>query len=292
MKAAIEKAGVLIEALPYIQSFRDKVVVVKYGGAAIHDAGRELANVLTSIAFMNQVRMWPVLVHGGGQFISQELQLQNIESRFIGGHRYTDERTMKVVERVLIEQVNVSLVKEINSLGGRAVGLHNRDHHYLHAKRMKTIEADGSSVDLGLVGELTEVDAEIIRDVCSRGAVPVIAPVATGPSGETLNVNADTAATTIAAQLKAEKVVFLTNVPGICTDPENPDTLRSTLTETEVEELIEQGVIKGGMLPKVKACITALDAGVKKAHVIDAGIAHSLLLEIFTDKGIGTQILK
>jgi len=292
MHEAIEKASVLIEALPYIQRFRDKIIVVKYGGAAMDNSGAELANVLTSIVFMNQVRMWPVLVHGGGPFISEELKRRGIESRFVHGHRYTDERTIEVVEEVLIGRVNVSLVAEINKLGGRAVGLHNRDHHYLHAVRLTMKAPDGSAIDLGLVGQLTEVDAEIIREVCARGAVPVIAPLATGPNGETLNVNADTAATTIAAQLKAEKIVFLTDVPGICTDPKDPGTLRSTLTEAEVEEMVKQGVISGGMLPKVKACIDALDGGVKKAHIIDAGIPHSLLLEIFTDKGIGTQIVK
>ena len=292
MKKAIEKASVLIEALPYIQSFRDKIIVVKYGGAAMDESGGELANVLTSIVFMNQVRMWPVLVHGGGPFISAEMDRRGIKPTFIHGHRYTDEETIKIVEEVLIGRVNASLVKEINRLGGRAVGLHNRDHHYLHASRMTMKAPDGTPIDLGLVGEVNEVDAEIIREVCANGAVPVIAPLATGPQGETLNVNADTAATTIAAQLKAEKVVFLTDVPGICMNPKDPSTLRSTVTEAEVEELIKQGVIKGGMLPKVNACISALDGGVHKAHIIDAGIPHSLLLEIFTNEGIGTQIVK
>lgn len=291
MQEAIRKASVLIEALPYIQRFRDKIVVVKYGGAAMKDSEQELANVLTSVVFMNQVRMLPVLVHGGGPLISAELKRRGIETRFVHGHRYTDEQTVAVVQEILIDRVNAALVAEINRLGGRAVGLHNRDHHYLHAERLK-IKEGTEEVDLGLVGRLTEVDAEIIRDVCQRGAVPVIAPLATGPHGETLNVNADTAATAIAAQLKAEKIVFLTDVPGICTNPADDTTLISTVTESQVEEMIRTGVIKGGMLPKVRACIEALDGGVRKAHIIDAGIPHSLLLEIFTDEGVGTQIVK
>jgi len=292
MKEAIEKAGVLIEALPYIQRFRDKIVVVKYGGSAMGSGEGDLANVLTSVVFMNQVRMCPVLVHGGGPFISKELKRRGLDSRFISGHRYTDEQTLRVVEDVLIDGVNASLVAEINRLGGRAMGLHNRAFHYLHAQRLALQDPDGAEIDLGLVGHLTDVDAEIIQEVCTRGAVPVIAPLATGPNGETLNVNADTAATFIAARLAAEKLVLLTDVPGICADPDNPDTLLSTLTEAEVEDLIEREAIRGGMLPKVRACIAALDGGVKKAHIIDASTPHSLLLEIFTDEGIGTQIVK
>ena len=291
MEKAMQKAAVLIEALPYIRAFHDKVIVVKYGGSAMDDA--ELENVLLSVAFMSQAGMLPVLVHGGGKYITEELERRGVKSRFIHGQRYTDEATLDIVEDVL-NRVNQKLVDTITGFGSKAVPLTNRTGHVLRAEPLTITAKDGPDrhgESLGFVGRLTGADAKRILAATDDHTVPVIAPLALGPQGETLNCNADSAAAIIAGEMKAEKFVLLTDVPGIMLpDAAGKPRLASTLSEREVERHIEQSHISGGMLPKVKACIRALDAGVRKAHIIDGRIPHALLLEIFTKSGVGTEI--
>ena len=294
MEEAIQKATVLIEALPYIRSFHDKVVVVKYGGSAMDDA--ELHKVLLSVAFMSQVGMRPVLVHGGGKFITAELGRQGIETKFVHGQRYTDETTLRVVQDVLINTVNRRLVEALLSFGSKAVSLTSYGHRYLEAERLTVTRADGPDqhgVSLGFVGRTTGADAATILKATEDHTVPVMAPLANGPDGEVLNCNADSAAATVAGAMKAEKLALLTDVPGIMIP--NAETgepeLASTMTGAEAEEHIQRGHISGGMTPKVKACIRALEAGVRKAHIVDGRVPHALLLEIFTQKGMGTEIL-
>ncbi len=293
MEDAIRKASVLIEALPYIREFHDAVVVVKYGGSAIDDD--ELHKVLLSVAFMSQVGMRPILVHGGGKFITQALKDRNIQSEFVHGHRVTTPEALEVVAEVLIDRVNRTLVQTILDFGSKAVSMTRHDKRYLTAERLTVTVEDGPDrhgESLGLVGRVTGADVEAILAATEDHTVPVLAPLATGPEGETLNCNADVAAAALAGAMKAEKLVFLTDVPGILAPgPDGSPQLRPTLTEEQVKELIKQGHISGGMLPKVKACIDALDAGVHKAHIIDGSIPHALLLEIFTQQGIGTQLL-
>jgi len=288
MKEAIEKAAILVEALPYIRSFHDTVIVVKYGGSTIDDDA--LHKVLLSVAFMSQVGMRPVLVHGGGRFITQALEQEGIESRFVHGQRVTDARTLPVVESVLVDRVNRKLVETILEFGSRAVSLTSRAARCVRAERMILSDPAGRAPDLGFVGRATGADAEAI--LTEDHTVPVIAPLATGPAGETLNCNADSVAAVVAGDLAAEKLVLLTDVPGILIPgPDGEPRLVPTATEPEVERWIAAGHIAGGMLPKVRACLEALAAGVRKAHIIDGSIPHALLLEIFTNEGIGTQIL-
>jgi len=291
LKEAIRKASVLIEALPYIHRFHDQIVVIKFGGSAM-DVGGDLDNVLLSVVFMSMVGMRPVLVHGGGPMISQAMRDRGKQPVFVHGRRVTDDDTLAIVEEVLIGKVNAALVEAIRNLDGKAVGVHNRNATYLHAEQLTFTDDEGQPYNLGHVGGVVGVDAPSIREILSQGAVPVIEPLGTSSSGQLMNVNADAAAGTVAAKLRARKIVFLTNVHGIMTRPDDPESLASTLTERQVQELIAAGVIAGGMLPKVAACIEALDAGVNKAHIIDGQLPHSLLLEIFTDQGVGTQILK
>lgn len=291
MEAAIKKAGVLIEALPYIQSFHNKIIVVKFGGSAM-DVGGDLSNLLTSLVFMSQVGMRPVLVHGGGPMISAEMKRRGKEPVFVKGRRVTDEETLEIAESVLIEQVNRELAESIWKLGGRSVGMHVRQHGCLYAQKLFLTDDDGVTFDLGFVGRVTSIDADRIRSFCDAGIVPVIAPLAKEDTGNTLNVNADSAASVVAAQLSAEKIVFVADVHGIMADPSDRNSLLSSANEEQIADLIERGVISGGMQPKVEACLEAIAAGVRKAHIIDGNIPHSLLLEIFTDKGIGTEIVR
>ncbi len=290
MEDAIAKARVLIEALPYVKRFAGRTFVVKIGGAAMTSAEGE--DSIQDLVFLQSVGIRSVIVHGGGPLISEELKRAGQESRFIQGHRYTDERTMQVVEKVLIGQVNVDIVNAVNTAGGRAQGLHRHFHNPLLGTKKTIRGSDGGEVDLGLVGDVTAVDIEGIRRVCDAGVAPVIAPVATGPNGEPLNVNADSAAGAIAGALKAEKLVFMTDTHGIRTDVDDEGSLASSLTGQEIKDLIEKGVISGGMLPKVAACLAALENGTNRAHIIDGRLPHSLLLEIFTDRGVGTMIVR
>jgi acetylglutamate kinase len=286
MQTVIEKAQVLIEALPYIREFEGKTVVIKYGGAAMLDPALR-ASTAQDVVLMRYVGMNPIVVHGGGPAINAMLKRLSITSRFTsGGLRVTDEATMEVVEMMLSGQVNKDIVNLMNQAGGEAVGLSGKDGKMLFARRVDTEDGE----DIGLVGQITSVDTKVIRAVCAAGMIPVIAPVATDREGRTWNVNADTAAGDIAAALEAEKLVFLTDTPGLLRDKDDPDSLIHRLHSRDVETLKKQGVISGGMSPKVDACLRALDAGVRRTHIIDGRTPHSLLLEIFTEKGLGTLV--
>jgi len=294
MEEAIRKAAALIEALPYIQSFRGKNFVVKFGGAAMEDPAT-LECVLDDVVFLQAVGIHPILVHGGGPEISREMKARNIQPKFIRGHRVTDQATLEIVRDVLANRVNAGICKHLEQLGGRPIAFADPARGLLKGcKRLARIEgADGKveEVDLGFVGEITGVDVPAFARAIEAGQVPIVASLALGERGEILNVNADIAAGHVAVALKAEKVVFLTDTPGIMTEPKNPKSFADTLTQKQIDDLILRGVIDGGMLPKVEACLTALRAGVRKTHIVDGRVKHSLLLEIFTDQGIGTQII-
>ncbi len=283
MEKAIEKAAVLIEALPYIKSFHHKIVVVKLGGAAITEE-RVLHSLVHDVVFMEQVGMYPVIVHGGGPRISAAMKEAGLKPRFVDGQRYTDEKTLDIVARVLVSEISADIVKRIKATGGVAVAVNGRDSFFLRAARRP-------GTDLGLVGEITEVDGELAGRMLTGDIIPVVAPLARGAGGELYNVNADLAAARVAQELGAEKLVFLSDVPGILANREDPESLLSTVTAAEVRKLIAGGGIEGGMLPKVEAGLRSLAAGVNKVHMISGLVPHSLLLEIFTDRGVGTQMV-
>lgn len=287
MEEMIKKADVLIEALPYIQSFYDKTIVIKYGGAVLTDTVVR-RNVLEDIVFMSYVGMRPVLVHGGGPYISRRLEEMGKEPRFVKGFRVTDEETIEVVEEELAK-VNREIVREIISLGGSAISLSGKEDHLVEVK--KHAEIDGE--DIGFVGEITKVNGDVIQRMITSDIIPVISPIGIGAKdGFTYNVNADQASAEIARSLAALKLVLLTNVSGVYRDFKDPESVISHITIADVEELMEKKIISGGMIPKLKACVRSLEKGVKKVHIINGKIPHGLLLEIFTDKGVGTEIVK
>ncbi|MBI4352545.1 MAG: acetylglutamate kinase [Candidatus Omnitrophica bacterium] len=286
MDEMIRKADVLIEALPYIQSFYDKTIVIKYGGAALTDPVIR-RDVLEDIVFMSYVGMRPALVHGGGPFITKRLEELGKEVKFVKGFRVTDAETMEVVEEEL-GKINREIVREIMSLGGSAISLSGNEDHLIEVK--KHPEVDG--VDVGFVGEISKINGDVIQKMLTSDIIPVISPIGIGKDGFIYNVNADQAAAEIARNLRAQKLVLLTNVRGILAELAKPESLLSHVSASEVDSLIESKVVNGGMIPKAKACLRALDRGVKKTHIIDGKIPHGLLLEIFTDKGIGTEIVK
>jgi acetylglutamate kinase len=290
LREYIDKAAVLIEALPYIQAFRGKIVVVKYGGSTM-SGDNQADTVLKNLVFMETVGMKPIIVHGGGAAIDRRLGETGVETRRVNGLRVTDAAAMKVVEETLFGEVNAGLVEEINQLGGGAIGVSAKEAGVMHVRKHMAQTPEGE-VDLGFVGAVERINAAPIVDLIHAGMLPVVAPIGRGPQGESYNVNADTAAGEIAAALHAEKLVFLTDVKGIMRDPADEDTLLSTVHVKEVDELIEDGTIEGGMIPKVGACVKSVKAGVRKTHVIDGRIPHSMLLELFTDEGIGTQIVQ
>ena len=285
MEESIQKAAVLIEALPYIREFEGKTVVIKYGGSAMQSPELRKSTA-EDIVLMRYVGMNPVVVHGGGPAISGMLKRLGIESKFHQGLRVTDDDTITVVEMVLAGTINKDIVSLLNCAGGNAVGLSGKDGNLLFAAQIHT--TDGA--DLGHVGEVTEVRPRIVEVLCQAGSIPVIAPIATDAGGATWNVNADLAAGKIAAALRAEKLVFLTDTPGLLRDKDDPETLIHELPVSEVTRLKREGVIAGGMIPKVEACITGLQGGVRKTHIIDGRVSHALLLEIFTKKGLGTLV--
>jgi len=290
LRQYIDKAATLIEALPYIQAFRDKVVVVKYGGSTMSGED-DVDTVLRDIVFMESVGINPVIVHGGGPVISRRLQEQGIKTRRVNGLRVTDEATMKVVEEVLFGEVNAGIVAAIEALGGRAVGVSAKEAGVMHVRQHVAQTPDGP-VDIGFVGDVEHIEAMPLLDLIHAGMIPVLAPIGRGPGGESYNVNADTAAGEVAAGLHAEKLVFLTDVKGIMRDPADEDSLLSTVHVMEVEKLIADGTVSGGMIPKVEAGVKSVKAGVRKTHIVDGRIPHSMLLEFFTNEGIGTQIVQ
>lgn len=290
MRKAIEKADVLIEALHWIREFRDKITVIKLGGSVMEDPSA-MGHLLLDVVFMESVGMLPVIVHGGGAAISRAMSIAGIEPRFVQGRRYTDDATLGIVENVLGYEVNESLSRQIDELGGQAASLNFRTTNVLFGERITLDGESGEPVDLGHVGKVSSVDTTTILDLCRSGIVPVIPSLCMGPGGEKLNVNADTAAMRVARELGAEKLVFLSDVNGVRRDKDDPASLLNTLSITQAEELITTGVIASGMIPKVQACIDTIRKGVRKVHIIDGRIRHSLLLEVYTSTGIGTEII-
>jgi acetylglutamate kinase len=290
VEQAIAKAQTLIEALGYIQRFIDKVVIVKMGGSVMDDE-RALKDMLTDVVFMNTVGMRPVIVHGGGKAISEAMEQRGLEVQFVQGRRYTDQRTLNVVEHVLCNEINRNIVESIKGLGSSAMGLHTLSSCVLFGEKL-FLEEEGRKIDLGFVGHVVSVNARLIDLLCQADTIPVIAPLARDKTGARLNCNADTAAGEVAAAIKPEKLVFVSDIHGIQRDPDDPESLADALSETEIREMVADGTISGGMLPKVESCLRALEAGVARTHIIDGRFPHSLLLEIFSDRGVGTLIQK
>lgn len=286
----IDKARVLLEALPYLQEFRGKTFLIKVGGSAMDD--RELVKrLLRDVVFLELVGVNPVLVHGGGKAISAAMQESGLEATFVGGLRVTTDDAMDIVETTLSGKINPGLVQDIRHYGGKAVGIPGNTA-FIGERITGWSETEEKEVSLGRVGRVVDFKLEEINEAVAANTVPVISPIAQeAGSGLSLNVNADLAASALAAELKAAKLVYLSDVLGLMEDPEKPETLIPSVNSTEVETMIENGVIGGGMIPKTRSSVEALRAGVGKVHMIDGRIAHSLLLEIFTEKGIGTEIV-
>jgi acetylglutamate kinase len=289
----LEKAKILISALPYFRDFYGKVMVIKYGGHAMVDEELKLA-FAKDIVLMKYVGIKPVIVHGGGPQVSQMMERLGLKPVFIKGQRVTDEETMNVVEMVLVGTVNKQIVSLINQVGGRAVGLSGRDGDLIQVEKMTVYKYTGEDrppeiIDIGRVGKVKKVNPEVLFTLLEREFIPVIAPVGVGEDGQAYNVNADLVAGALAGALQAEKLIYLTDVEGV-KDAEGK--LISTLKVSEVEELISSGVARGGMIPKLKSARKAISQGVKKVHIIDGRVPHSLIIELFTDEGLGTQILE
>lgn len=284
MQKYLDKAEVLIEALPYIQRFNRKIIVVKYGGSAMVDETLK-ERVIQDVTLLKLVGFKPIIVHGGGKEISKWVGKVGMEPEFVNGLRVTDEATMELAEMVL-GKVNKSLVQLVESLGVRAIGISGKDGKLLSVEKKY---ADGE--DIGFVGEITHVNADILYDLLEKDFLPIVCPIGLDDAYQTYNINADDAACAIARAMKAEKLAFLTDIEGVYKDPDDPDTLISELPVTEAEALMKQGYIGGGMLPKLQNCIDAIENGVSRVHILDGRIPHCLLLEIFTNKGIGTAIL-
>lgn len=284
MQKYLEKAEVLIEALPYIQKFNKRVIVVKYGGSAmVDDVLKE--DVIQDVTLLKLVGFKPIIVHGGGKEISRWVQKVGMEPRFVNGLRVTDEDTMELAEMVL-GKVNKNLVQLVEKLGVRAIGISGKDGGLL-----KVTKKLSNGEDIGYVGEIKEVNARVIYDLLEKDFIPIICPIGLDDNNQTYNINADDAACAIARAMRAEKLAFLTDIEGVYRDPKDPSTRISSLTASEARKLMAEGVIGGGMLPKLNNCIDAIEHGVSKVHILDGRVPHSVLLEIFTDKGVGTAIL-
>ncbi|MHB9094354.1 MAG: acetylglutamate kinase [Eubacteriales bacterium] len=295
MKNAVEKANILIEALPYIRKFNGKTVVIKYGGHAMINADLKQA-VINDVILMKLIGINPVVIHGGGPEITDMLQRLDIPSRFVGGCRVTDTATMEIVEMVLVGKINKEIVSLINRHGGKAVGLSGQDANLIQAVRRqgKSVDSTGheSMQDIGFVGDVKKINPEIIQTVINEGYIPVVAPVGVGDEGESYNINADYVAGEVATALGADKLILLTDVEGIFEDYNNKETLISELKLNQIDEMINRGVISGGMIPKVECCAHAVNGGVTTTHILDGRTPHSILLEIFTDRGIGTMVVR
>jgi acetylglutamate kinase len=279
----------LIEALPYIQKFRGQTFVIKYGGSAMEDES-QVERLLRDIVFLEAVGINPVIVHGGGKAISAKMREAGIAPRFVNGLRVTDEASVKIVEETLDLEINPGIVSTIHEHGGRAQGLSGKTV-FVSRKLAPQKQSDGTEADLGFVGEAVGVSTEKVLDAVKKEIVPVISPIGATEEGQVLNINADVAAAALAAGLKAHKLIFVSDVPGIMRDPSRPDTLIPTVTSEQTQALIKEKVIDGGMIPKVESAVRALEAGVGKIHMIGGHIAHCLLLEIFTNAGVGTEIV-
>lgn len=284
-----DKAGVLVEALPYIQKFRNSIMVVKFGGSAMED--EELVRgTMRDIVMLEAIGIRPVVVHGGGKAISAALKEQGIPVKFVNGLRYTCDQTIGVVDDVL-HKVNAHLVELGKEFGGPVCGISGKQ--VLKAKRtLSTDPATGAQEDVGFVGEVVGVDVTAIMEALAKGQTPILTPLGTGLDGQIYNINADTAACKIAEALHARKLVFMSDVPGILADKDDESSVIETIKTNEIDKLIADGTLSGGMLPKIASCVSALNAGINKVHMIDGRKRHTLLLEIFTDTGIGTQIVR
>lgn len=289
---SIERAEILLEALPYIRRFYNKTIVIKYGGHAMADA--ELKNLFArDLVMMKYIGIYPVVVHGGGPQIGDFLKKLGKDSKFVQGMRVTDEETMDIVEMVLVGKVNKEIVGLINQHGGKAVGLSGKDGDLIRAEKYYLSEEKAKAtppeiIDIGLVGKVKSINAELIVSLVNNGFIPVIAPTGLGDNGETYNINADIVAGEVASALRAEKMVLLTDVEGVI---DSDGHLVNTMKDSDVINMIDDGTISGGMYPKVKCCLKALAGGVKKAHIVDGRLKHAVLLEVFTDRGIGTEIV-
>ncbi len=289
MNTIIEKAAVLIEALPYIQNFRNAAVVVKFGGSAMESKPQH-DGILQDITFMECVGMLPVIVHGGGKAISRRMRETGLTPRFVHGLRVTDARTRDIVERVVSREINPEIISAIERFGGRAEPIDGRDLFTVE-RYEATDPASGEKINWGFVGNIVETSADPVRAVFARGGIPVVTPLGRDVSGETYNINADDAAAAVARAIKARKLAFLSDVPGLMRNADEIDSLISSVHVADVEELISRGVISTGMLPKMRSAVGAIAAGVRQVHLVDGRVTHSLLLEIFTDKGIGTEVV-
>ncbi len=292
IQSSMERADILIEALPYIRRFYNKTIVIKYGGHAMTDEDLK-DKFARDVVMMKYIGMHPVVVHGGGPQIGGLLKKLGKESKFIQGMRVTDQETMNIVEMVLVGMVNKEIVGLINQHGGKAVGLSGKDGNLVVAEKYylnedKAQYTPSEIIDIGLVGKVKAVNAELIVSLTQNGFIPVIAPTGMGEKGETYNINADIVAGEVAAALKAEKLLLLTDVAGVL---DNNKNLIQNMTDKDALNLIDDGTVEGGMFPKVKCCLKALRGGVQKAHIIDGRLKHAILLEMFTDKGIGTEIV-
>lgn len=292
MEEAIQKADTLIEALGWIRRFRDKITVIKLGGSVMEHENA-LRHVLLDIVFMETVGMRPVVVHGGGAAIDRAMDAAGLVPKKIRGRRYTDEATLKIVENVLAYETNERLAGQIEELGGRAMPLNFRTTNVLFGERLTLNGDDGQPIDLGHVGTVTRVDRTTVENLCYAGQVPVVPSMALDETtGGKLNVNADTAATAVAQALGAEKLIYMSDVNGVRRDKNDASSIIHSLTDREARALIATGVIDSGMIPKVEACLDTLERGVRKVHIIDGRLRHSLLLEIYTTSGVGTELVK
>ncbi|MGC8624944.1 MAG: acetylglutamate kinase [Phycisphaerae bacterium] len=290
-KNILKKAGALIEALGYIQRFNEKIVIVKLGGSFM-DSKDEFRKVLTDIVFMHAVGMRPVVVHGGGKAITQAMNEAGLQAQFVLGRRYTDDRTLAIAEHVLVNDINAFIVATIGELGGQAMPLNSLGSAVLFAEKLYLSDESNPHIDIGRVGQVTRVNAALLQALTAANYIPVIAPIALDTSGGKLNVNADTAAGFVAAACRAEKMVLVSDTHGIRAHKDDPNSLLHSVTRADIEKLIAAGNIGEGMLPKVEACFIALDGGVQKTHIIDGRFPHALLLEIYSDQGVGTEIVR
>ena len=292
----MERVNILVEALPYIKQFYNKKVMIKYGGHAMVD-DEAMASTARDTVLLKYVGMQPIVVHGGGPEITRSMKKLGKDPKFIKGLRVTDEETMSIVKMVLVGNINTDIVSQICLHDGKGAGLSGKDNKLIEAcKKIHKIKDEETGeieeIDLGLVGEIKRINPEILEMYTENDFIPVVSPIGIAEDGTTLNLNADTVAGAIAGEMDAEKLIILTDVPGVLRDPEDPSTLIQRIHVDEIPALIEEGIISGGMIPKIETCVDALNNGVKSAHILDGRIKHTLLLEIFTKEGIGTMIYK
>lgn len=289
--------NILVEALPYIKKFYGKKILIKYGGHAMVNK-EAMASTARDTVLLKYVGMEPIVVHGGGPEISRSMEKLGKEANFVNGLRVTDEETMEIIKMVLVGKISTNIVSQINLHGGKGIGISGKDSELIRAKKRPlqvftdSDTGESQKVDLGLVGEVVSVNHGILDMFTENDYIPVIAPIGMADNGSTLNINADTAAGEIGQSIKAEKLIILTDVPGVLRDPDDPSTLIQRIRVDEVPQLIEDGIISGGMIPKIETCVDAVKGGVKSAHILDGRVPHTILLEIFTKEGIGTMVTK